>query len=123
MAAVNTTIAYNNAFGVDAGGGLDEPGGGAILDNTIVALNTEAAMAPGDISGLVSSTSSFNLIGAGGPGGLTNGDNGNQVGGVDPGFGHGSLNGTTFYFPLLPSSPAVDMGNNAWPSIPRPASL
>ena len=64
-------------------------GGTAILDNTIVALNTSGtgSTRPATSPAPSSSSSAYNLIGTGGSGGLTNGANGNQVGVANPGLG------------------------------------
>ena len=67
-----------------------------------------------DIVGTVDSASSFNLIGTGGSGGLTNGTNNNQVGVSDPRLSTLANNGgPTLTHALLTGSPAVDAGSNA----------
>jgi hypothetical protein len=77
------TISLNSA---DEGGGLDAEGG-TVLRNSIVAGNYNAFdSGPSDITGTVSSTSSYNLIGTGGSGGLVNGMNHDLVGVADPGL-------------------------------------
>ena len=54
------------------------------------------------------------MIGSGGSGGLVNGQNGNQVGVVDPGLGPLADNGgPTQAIALLPGSPAINTGNNS----------
>ncbi len=66
-------------------------------------------------------TGSYNLIadslglsGTGVTGGLTNGTNGNQVGGDDPGIGPLAANGgLTQTIALLTGSPAIDAGDYA----------
>ncbi len=114
LIVVSSTIAYNNVAVFGEGGGLD---GTAILDNTIVALNTIGSgttTSASDIFGTVSSTSGYNLIGTGGSGGLTNGTNHNQVGVANPGLGPLADNGgPTQTIALLPGSPAIDKGSNA----------
>ena len=72
-------------------------------------------MAPADnISGGVSTSSSYNLIGTGYAGGLTNGSNGNLVGVADPGLdGLGDYGGPTPTIALLPDSPAINNGSPA----------
>jgi len=122
LTTVNSTIAYNTVAVGGSGGGLDPYGGTAILDNTIVALNTSgtsSSATPDDIStyegGVVSPSSAYNLIGSGGSGGLTN-TNGNQVGVADPGLDPNGLQnngGPTQTIALLPNSPAIDAGSNA----------
>ena len=75
---------------------------------------TGSGATPDDISGTVSSTSAYNLIGTGGSGGLVNGDNGNQVGVANPGLDPLANNGgPTQTIALLPGSPAIDAGSNA----------
>ena len=60
----------------------------------------------------VDGTSSYNLIGLGGSGGLVNGVNHNQVGVANPGLGSlGDNGGPTQTVALIPNSPAVDAGN------------
>ncbi len=117
LTVVNSTIAYNNVFSGGTGGGLGIAAGTTTLDNTVVALNsigTGSGATASDIAGTVSSSSSSNLIGTGGSGGLTNGKNGNQVGVANPGLGpladHG---GPTQTIALVTGSPAIDAGSNA----------
>jgi hypothetical protein len=101
------------------GGGISVSSGGTLnLRNTLVAGNFRG-VSPGTaddistITGVVNSTSSFNLIGTGGSGGLTNGVNNNQVGIANPGLGPLANNGgPTQTHPLLPSSPALNAGSN-----------
>src|SRR5262249_51237811 len=80
----NSPIAYNNVASGGIGGGLEEVGFGATLDNTIVALNTSGGTVADDISFLDgfggTVTGAYNLIGTGGSGNLVNGVHGNQVG-------------------------------------------
>jgi hypothetical protein len=105
LTCTNSTIAYNSG-GVD-----DETGSTTTLDNTIVALNVfgsnvNGVVAYSDIAGLpVSKASSYNLIGVGGSGVLTNGSNGNQVGIADPGIDENGI--------PVAGSPAIDGGSNA----------
>ena len=87
------------------------------LDNTIVAGNFRGAPggAADDIAGTVNAASSFNLIGTGGAGGLTNGVNGNQVGVTNLGLGALANNGgPTMTIALLAGSPAIDHGSNTF---------
>ncbi|MBX7220780.1 MAG: right-handed parallel beta-helix repeat-containing protein [Blastocatellia bacterium] len=103
----NCTVS-NNSASPGGGGGLNNIGT-PTLNNTIVAQNT--ASNNSNIQGTVGGTSSFNLIGVGGTGGLTNGVNGNQVGVAAPGLGTLGLNGgATPTVPLLAGSPAIDAG-------------
>jgi hypothetical protein len=122
LKAVNVTIADNQASAGGAGvqgfgGGLYNAGGTATLDNTIVALNVNVFTSPAkpdDMPLAVSAASAFNLIGTGGAGGLTNGNNGNQVGVANPGLSPlGNHGGPEPTVALLPGSPAIDKGSNA----------
>jgi hypothetical protein len=110
----NTADFDNNASG--AGGGIRAHAGTVTLKNTIVAGNfnedgvTDAA---DDISGTVDPASSFNLIGTGGAGGLTNGVLNNQVGVANAGLGPLANNGGhTQTHALLSTSPAIETGSN-----------
>jgi hypothetical protein len=100
----NSTIAYNYG-GIVTSGGL-------LLNNTIVALNTNV-----DIDAQAGSwftDGANNLIGTRGSGGLVNGDNGNQVGIANPGLGLLADNGgPTQTIALLSGSPAIDAGSNS----------
>ena len=111
----NVADSDNNAAG--SGGGIRAHAGTVTLKNTIVAGNFNedgASDAADDISGTVAAASSFNLIGTGGAGGLTNGVNNNQVGVANAGLGAlGNNGGTTQTHALLPTSPAVETGSNA----------
>jgi hypothetical protein len=114
LTAVNVTIADNNVGMGGTGGGLAVATGSAALYNTIVAQNTSGTgrqLVPSDIevSGTGMVSGSYNLIGTGGSGGLTNGINGNQVGVANPGLGTLADNGgPTETLALLTSSPAID---------------
>jgi hypothetical protein len=112
----NVTVTANRSTGKD-GGGIDIEGGTVNLGNTIVAGNFQGASpstTPGDIDGLVVSTSAYNLIGTGGAGGLTNGTHNNQVGVASPDLGALADNGgPTQTVALLAGSPAIDTGGNA----------
>jgi uncharacterized repeat protein (TIGR01451 family) len=115
----NVTVTNNRADSNDAGG---ETGGGIfvnsvapLLKNTIVASNFRGSgpIADDINGGLVNNTSSFNLIGTGGSGGLTN-SNSNQVNVANPRLGPLASNGgQTRTHALLPGSPALDGGSNA----------
>jgi hypothetical protein len=111
----NKADSDNNSLG--DGGGIRVQAGTVTLKNTIVAGNfnedgvTDAA---DDITGTVDASSSFNLIGTGGSGGLTNGVNNNQVGVASPGLGSLADNGgKTQTHALLAGSPAIESGSNA----------
>jgi methionine-rich copper-binding protein CopC len=117
----NVTVTDNRAdsdssvggVGGGVGGGIRRISGTVTLRNTIVAENfndQNPANTPDDISGTV--TGSFNLISAGGSGGLVNGVSGNQVG-VDPKLRKLEDNGgPTKTHALKPNSPALDAGDN-----------
>jgi hypothetical protein len=104
---VNSTVAFNTVgfltgAGIGGGGGAlglggglfayaTSPGtGGVVLENTIVALNTDDigphSQPADDIAGLAPASGGNNLIGTGGSLGLVNGKNGNQVGVANPGI-------------------------------------
>jgi hypothetical protein len=119
LLAVNATIADNNVGLGGSGGGLWKNGSGtSALYNTIVALNTNGSgngATADDVAyqGNTPVSGSFNLIGQGGSGGLTNGTNGNQVGVADPGLDPNGLQnngGPTQTIALLASSPAINAG-------------
>jgi len=78
----NSTFSANSvASGGDSGGGIASLSA-LTLDGDIVAgnVNTFSGATPDDIAGLAGATSSDNLIGTGGSGGLFDGQNGNQIG-------------------------------------------
>jgi hypothetical protein len=104
------TISRNSA---DPGGGLDVAGGLVLLRNCIVAGNYSAdASAASDIAGTVASGSAYNLIGAGGSGGLADGVNHNQVGVADPGLTTPDFSSNqTPVFGFTTDSPAVGAGD------------
>ena len=93
-----------------------------VLDNTIIALNTDSTssqLVADDIAGSVSG--SFDLIGTGGSGGLTNTD-GNQVGVSDLFLGTLRSNGgNTETIALLPGSPAIGAGSDSISDVTVPA--
>jgi CSLREA domain-containing protein len=104
------------------GGGIFIQGGSVLLHNTIVGGNFKGG-SPGasrhDISGILDSSSSFDLIGDGtGMSGISEGSNGNHVGTleapIDPLLGALTDNGgPTFTHGLLYNSLAIDKGDNA----------
>jgi hypothetical protein len=113
----NNTSSTNPAN--PGGGGIQNNAQGTLnLFNTIVAGN--AASSPStnvDVNNFGTITGSYNLIGKGAQG-LTNGENGNQVGTndnpIDPKLGALANNGgSTQTHALLPDSPAIDKGNAA----------
>jgi len=101
----------------DGGGGIY---GGlypstVILNGVIVAgnISTFSGTTPDDIAGLVGLSSSDNLIGIGGSGGLSDGVNGNQVGVSIANVGLGALGdngGPTETFSIGPDSFAIGKG-------------
>ncbi len=103
----------------NTGAGLYASTGTAKLIDTIVAGNTKSSVAS-DIVGFVGfgidSSSSYNLIGPGGSGGLANGVNNNIVltSLADLGLaGLGNYGGPTQTMALLPGSAAVGKGTQA----------
>ena len=109
--AVNLTVTNNRA---GFGGGVLIESGVAKFKNSIVAGNFDSSgTVPSSISGSVDASSSHNLIGVGGSGGLTNGVNNNQVNVPDPRLGPLANNGgPTRTHALLSDSPALDAGDN-----------
>ena len=119
LAVVNTTIAYNS-IPTGHGGGLHDGITDTTLDNTIVALNSNGAGFSDDISLFSNSTTNaavtgaYNLIGTGGSGGLTDGQNGNHVGVAGQFLGPLADNGgPTQTIALETGSVAIDGGSNA----------
>jgi Bacterial Ig-like domain (group 3) len=115
LTITNSTISRNSANGI--GGGIYTTGSGTVtvkLSNTIVAGNTKSnGTTPDDINGTVDGTSSFNLIGTGGSGGLTNGVNNNQVGVANALLASlANYGGPTQTHAPLPGSPALNAGSN-----------
>ncbi|MDX6531732.1 MAG: hypothetical protein QOH41_4022 [Blastocatellia bacterium] len=116
----NVTVTNNhsdsdNTGGTDNGGGIRNGGGTITLRNTIVAGNYKGSgtSTANDIDQTVDPSSSFDLIGAGGSGGLGN-SNGNQVGVANSLVGLLATNGgPTQTHLLLPGSPAINAGSNA----------
>jgi uncharacterized repeat protein (TIGR01451 family) len=118
VSLTNVTVTNNHADANNDGTGF---GGGVMastgitLNNTIVAGNYRGSgtSTPDDIQGNVAPSSSFNLVGTGGNGGLTIA-NGNQVNVANPGLGALANNGgTTPTHALLTGSPALDAGSNS----------
>jgi hypothetical protein len=105
----NSTIAANSADG--RGGGLSNAGGQLAVLNTILAGNTASRNAP-DCNGSVTSLGT-NLIGD--PTGCTITLLPTDLTG-DPGLGDFTDDGTpgNGHVPLLPGSPAIDAGNDAF---------
>jgi hypothetical protein len=120
LTLTNVTISGNTA-GYYGGGLTVNSGGGLVpttnLRNTLIAGNS-ATLGPDEFGDL---TTAFNiLIGKDdGSSGLVNGQNGNQVGTsahpIDPKLGPLENNGgPTQTMALLPGSPALDAGDNAY---------
>jgi fibronectin-binding autotransporter adhesin len=113
------SFSVSGSAGVSSGGGLSVGNAAntfqyVILGNTLVAGNT-AAGAPSDVSGTLDPSSTSNLFGVGGAGGLTGGVDGNLVGIADPRLGPLANNGgLTPTVALQHDSPAVNSGNNAF---------
>ena len=108
----NVTVT-NNRGGNLGGGGLYRDSGTVTLRNTVVAANYRGASpstTADDIFGAMDPVSSFNLIGTGGSGGLTNGINNNQIGVIDPKLATLTNNGgPTETHALQPGSPAIEL--------------
>ncbi|WP_190884876.1 putative Ig domain-containing protein [Spirosoma profusum] len=109
---INTTISQNKSNG----GGITIYNNSTVtFKNCIIAGNTnQAGTAANDINndGGTISSSSYNVIGTGGSGGLTNGVNNNIVG-VTPLLSTlGNYGGPTQTHALLPGSPAINAGTN-----------
>jgi hypothetical protein len=115
LTLTNCTLSNNSAAGT--GGGIAN-GGTLNLTNTIVAGNSAPIGPDIDNFGTVS-TADHNLIGDGTGSGISNGVNGNQVGGngnpvIDPRLGPLANNGgPTQTLALLPGSPALGKADNA----------
>jgi parallel beta-helix repeat protein/predicted outer membrane repeat protein len=104
------TISRNNS---GSGGGLAIAAGTVLLRNSIVAGNqNDLGSSASDVAGTLSASSSYNLIGTGGSGGLTNGVNHNLVGVSDPGLTTPDFSGSqTPTFGLTANSPARGAGD------------
>jgi hypothetical protein len=138
VTVLSTTVSSNSGW--QSGGGLDIEGGSAVLvsltvsenaaasggglfvaaganpvllRNSIIWGNTDLGGAANNIGGqALNSSSSYNLIGTGGSGGLTNGVNHNLVGVVDAGLLPLANNGgPTLSYALAASSPARGAGD------------
>jgi predicted outer membrane repeat protein len=113
---INVTIADNRS--IHSGGGL-YTGGTLTLHNTLIAGNLNDG-APSDVSGSLDPASDYNLLGVDtGMTGISNGSNGNQVGAasnlLNPLLAPlGNNGGPTQTMALLPGSPAIDHGSNAY---------
>jgi hypothetical protein len=113
-----TANVAHNSHGAAQGGGLSEAVGGdpLVLRNTIVAGNFQDVTggSASDIAGTVDPSSSYNLIGTGGNGGLFDGVNGNLVDVADARLGPLADNGgATKTVALMADSLAVDAGDPA----------
>jgi CSLREA domain-containing protein len=109
--AINMTITGNRS---NNGGGVFRESGSMKFKNSLIAGNFDLiGTTPNDISGTLDPLSSFNLIGIGGSGGLTNGVNNNLVGVADARLAPLANNGgPTLTHALLANSPALDAGDN-----------
>jgi hypothetical protein len=108
---INLTITGNRA--ANGGGGVFRESGPMKFKNSLIARNFHFSGANSDIGTTIDASSSFNLIGVGGSGGLTNGVNNNLVGVADPRLGPLANNGgPTQTHALLTDSPALDAGDN-----------
>jgi predicted outer membrane repeat protein len=104
------TISRNNSSG---GGGVAVAAGNVLLRNCIVAGNlNDTSTAASDIAGTLDASSSYNLIGSGGSGGLSNGVNHNHVGVADPGLTPPDFSSTLSpVFGFTSNSPALGAGD------------
>ena len=111
LIAINVTITANRS---NVGGGVFRDSGPVQFKNSLIAGNFYLnGTGTNDINGTVDALSSFNLIGTGGSGGLTNGVNNNQVGVADARLAPLANNGgPTLTHALLANSPALDAGDN-----------
>lgn len=109
-------IADNDHNSTGAGGGLAQTTTSLVLNSTLIAGNFKSTRLVSDISGVINSTSAYNLVGdSTGSSGLTNGVNQNKVGTaaspinplLDPLANNG---GATQTHALLVGSPAIDGG-------------
>ena len=113
------TIADNQSGG--GGGGIEiDARSGLIISNTLIVRNTDS-QGPDDFytTGFFARfpyiAMSYDMVGVDKTGILTNGINGNLVGVADPGLGLLADNGgPTQTMALLPGSPAIDAGSNAF---------
>jgi hypothetical protein len=111
MVTINSCTVTGNSSGSYGGGFYAETNSTATLTNTIVAGNS-ATDGDDDIHGNASGT--YNLIGTGGSGGLSNGVDGNLVGVSNPDLGPlDDYGGPTETIPLLPGSPAINAGTSS----------
>ena len=115
MTVINSTISGNSA---SFGGGIGSDAGVLTIQNVIVAGN--AAVTNPDIYGTIASGSGNNIIGIGTTdlSGISNGNNGNQIGTSASPINTllaplGNNGGNTQTMALLPGSPAIDAGNNS----------
>ena len=121
----NVTITNNRS---DSDNNASGSGGGIYAFSTTLTLRTHIAgnfrgsssnTVADDIDAPVSAASSYNLIGTGGSGGLTDGVNNNRVGVANTLLGPLADNGgPTQTHALLSGSPASDAGNNAFVTSP-----
>ncbi len=108
----NCTVSGNTAGG--QGGGLNNFGTAKLTDTIVAGNKNTAGISASDIGGdNVSSSSSHNLIGTGGEGGLSK-NNGNQVNVANPGLATlGFYGGPTQTMPPLPGSPVIEAGTTS----------
>jgi len=107
----NSTVSSNSA--TDRGGGIYSSGT-LTLYNSALALNSAGELGS-DIDGEVTAGSSHNFIGdSSGLSGITDGVNGNIVGGGDPMWtAVTDAEGTVLYYVPQASSPLIDAGDDA----------
>ena len=119
LASSGTATLYSCTLGGNSaavGGGIDNLNAGtATLDDTIVAANTGASGSPSDIGGnnAMDVVGTYDLVGTGGSGGISNGSDHDIVLSTLTGLGlaHlGNYGGPTDTIALLPGSPAIGAG-------------
>ncbi len=111
----NCTIANNTAtVGSATGGGIKTSGNTVTLQNTLVADNTDSTGA-NDITRLGGTLNASNSLIQALPAGTINGTNTANITGVAPLLGSLQNNGGTVQtIALMPGSPAIDKGSNAF---------
>jgi predicted outer membrane repeat protein len=104
------TISLNNSA---SGGGLAVAAGSVLLRNCIVAGNlNDTSTAASDIAGTLDASGSYNLIGTGGSGGLSDGTDHNHVGVANPGLTPPDFSSTLSpVFGFTSTSPALGAGD------------
>ena len=84
-----------------------------MVPHPTISQPTTPTRTPTVVTGCMSPSSEYNLIGTGGSGGLVDRVNGNQVGVTDPKLMMAFYGGPTQAIALMSGSPAIDRGSNA----------